>query len=101
MNAIYARIVLPVKQIDITSEQQRFIASEIKAGRFRDASEVLQAALVLLQKERKKKESLKEMIQAGAEQADGGQGILLTSPEAVRSHTKMLRQKVEKLLRNK
>ena len=89
---------MPVKQLALTAKQKRFIASEVKAGRYRSESEVLQAGLDLLQQQ-KKEQTLQEMIEAGIEDADAGRVIRFTSDEDLRQHTRSLLKKVDRKLR--
>ncbi len=92
---------MPVKQIDVTAKQQKFIAEEVKAGRYRDESEVLLAGLDLLLKERRQTETLKKMIQVGIDDADAGRGVVLKSRADLKSYgdrilKKALKTKVSK-----
>jgi putative addiction module CopG family antidote len=73
---------MPVKQIDLTAKQARFISSEIKSGRYRDESEVLQAGLELLARKKRsesKRQTLRELIQPAMDELDAGLGVKLNS----------------------
>lgn len=89
---------MPVKQLTLTAKHKRFIASELKAGRYRSESEVLQAGLDLL-RQQKKEQSLQEMIEAGINAADAGRVIRFTSEADLRKHTRALLKKADRKLR--
>ena len=41
---------MPSRSVDLTPEQDAFVADEVAAGRYRNANEVLRAAVTLLQR---------------------------------------------------
>lgn len=94
---------MPVKQVDVTTRQQRFIASQIKAGRYRDENEVLRAGLALLEKQQRvqKRETLAEMIKKGEDDVLAGRVTSLTSSDEIRDHGKRMLDKVIKRSRTK
>ncbi len=87
---------MPVKLFDVTAKQLRFISAEIKAGRYRDENEVLQAGLTLLQKQHKQRQTLTEMIHKGIDDADAGRGVTLKSPDEIKAFGKRVLKKVLK-----
>jgi antitoxin ParD1/3/4 len=70
---------MPTRNINLTEHFDQFVAKEIEAGRYRNASEVLRAGLRLLeQQKREDKEKLKllrSLAQEAFGQLDQGQGI--------------------------
>ncbi len=84
---------MTVKQLGLPVRMQRFIASEIKAGRYRSEQELIQAGIKLLEQEQKvmqKQSRLQEAIQKGIDQADRGQGVLLRSRDEISQFSKSL-----------
>lgn len=74
----------------LTDHHERFVNEQVAAGRFRDASEVFNAGLELLEasvKERGKEfEELSRAIEVGAKDLDEGRSILLEGSDALRDH---------------
>ena len=62
---------MPTRNISLTPEMDRFVATRIKKGRYANASEVLRAGLRALEEDEKedqaKLEALRMAIQAGEE----------------------------------
>ena len=48
---------MPVRQVELTEELDRFVANTVKAGRFRNADEVMQEALRTLEREEREDEA--------------------------------------------
>ena len=91
---------MPVKQLDLSAKQKRFIASEIKAGRYRDQNQILLAGLELLAKRQrieKKRAMLRELIQPALDQLDRGEGKTFHTREELSAHLDDLFQKAVKL----
>lgn len=67
------------RTLSFTPEQSAFLAKCVQSGRFQSASEVVRAALRLLedQEERRQAElqALRTMIQEGADQLDRGETV--------------------------
>ncbi|MFO0816089.1 MAG: type II toxin-antitoxin system ParD family antitoxin [Gemmatales bacterium] len=75
---------MPVKPIVVSAKQQRFIASEIKAGHYRSESDVVKAGLELLERQKRvalQREALKKEIQLGIDELDAGLGVTRSSRE--------------------
>ncbi|HEX5471699.1 MAG TPA: type II toxin-antitoxin system ParD family antitoxin [Lacipirellulaceae bacterium] len=70
---------MPTRNINLTEHFDQFVAKEIDAGRYRNASEVLRAGLRLLeQQKREEREKLRLLRSLAAEafdQLDQGHGI--------------------------
>ncbi|MFP4299355.1 MAG: type II toxin-antitoxin system ParD family antitoxin [Spirulinaceae cyanobacterium] len=65
--------------ITLNSEQQKFIQSQIKKGRYTDSQEVINKALELLEKQEQKYEQwlteTRQKVQVGIEQLERGEKI--------------------------
>jgi antitoxin ParD1/3/4 len=70
---------MPSRNVSLTQELDRFVAEQVSAGRFRNASEVLSAGLRLLeqqtQEEQEKLALLRSLASEGFGELDQGQGI--------------------------
>jgi antitoxin ParD1/3/4 len=70
---------MPTRNINLTDHFDQFVADEIEAGRYRNASEVLRAGLRLLelqkQEEREKLKLLRSLASEAFTQLDQGRGI--------------------------
>jgi antitoxin ParD1/3/4 len=70
---------MPTRNINLTNHFNQFVADEIAAGRYRNASEVLRAGLRLLelqkQEEREKLKLLRSLASAAFAELDQGRGI--------------------------
>jgi antitoxin ParD1/3/4 len=78
---------MPTRNVNLTRHFDRFVAQQIKGGRYRNASEVMRAGLRLLEQytleEDQKLELLRSLASQAFEQLDQGQGIELSSPRQV------------------
>jgi putative addiction module CopG family antidote len=91
---------MPSKKVDVTAEQHRFIASEVKAGHFPDEKSVVQAGLALLENQQRKaqqREALLKEIQIGIDELDAGLGTKLVGRKALREHLDKLERQANKL----
>lgn len=61
----------------ISANFEPFVEREVSSGKFRNPTEVVEAGLRLLQDRERRLEALRDEIQAGLENLDEGQGILL------------------------
>jgi len=50
------RNAMPIHQVELTPSHARFISKEVKSGRFRDESSVLEAGLRLLEEAKKREQ---------------------------------------------
>lgn len=70
---------MPTRNINLTSEMDRFVADQIKSGRYANASEVLRAGLRALEEDEKedqaKLEALRAAIQAGEDSGIAEDGV--------------------------
>lgn len=74
---------MPTRKVKLTDHFGRFIDELVQSGRFQDASEVMTAALRLLeeqvQEHRDKLKALRELAAEGFRQIDQGEGIQINS----------------------
>lgn len=72
---------MPTRNINLTDHFDQFVAGEIEAGRYRNASEVLRAGLRLLEQQKQEDEQrlarLRALAQEGFSQLDQGLGTRL------------------------
>ena len=70
---------MPTRNINLTERFDQFVAAEIEAGRYRNASEVMRAGLRLLEQQkhedREKLKLLRSLASEAFDQLDQGQGI--------------------------
>lgn len=80
---------MPTRNINLTEHYDRFVAEQIEAGRYSNASEVLRAGLRLLeeqkQTEAEKLKILRHLAAEGFKELDQGQGLSATTAKGVRS----------------
>jgi antitoxin ParD1/3/4 len=76
---------MPTRNVNLTEHFDQFIAEEIDAGRYRNASEVMRAGLRLLeqrmQEEQEKLVLLRSLASEGFQELDQGQGIEINSEQ--------------------
>ncbi len=72
---------MPTRNVNLTDHLDAFIAQEIGAGRFLNASEVMRAGLRLLEQQTREDEqtlaALRSLAAEGFQQLDQGQGVEL------------------------
>lgn len=70
---------MPIRNIDLTREQDEFVESIVRAGEYQDASEAIRDALRALQQRRKedalKLERLRLRIQTGIDDLEAGEFV--------------------------
>jgi antitoxin ParD1/3/4 len=78
---------MPTRNVNLTDHFDAFIANEIEAGRFSNASEVMRAGLRLLEQQaeeqRQRIERLRLLAAEGFSQLDQGLGIELAGREEI------------------
>lgn len=81
---------MPTRNVNLTDHFDNFIADEISAGRYRNASEVMRAGLRLLQEQASadahKLEMLRRLATEGLAQLQQGHGIEFTSSSDLARH---------------
>jgi len=74
---------MPTRNISLTEHYDRFVARQVKTGRYHNVSEVMRAGLQLLEQqseeETQKLEILRSLAREGIEQLDQGRGIEIRS----------------------
>lgn len=80
---------MPTRNIELTEHFDRFVAEQVEAGRYQNASEVLRAGLRLLERRTRAEEQklalLRELASDGFRTLDQGQGVSLSSVSELRN----------------
>lgn len=80
---------MPTRNINLTDHYDRFVAEQVRKGRFRNASEVMRASLRLLEQQtredREKLALLKSLAGEAFQQIDQGQGIEIAGEKQLTS----------------
>lgn len=97
---------MATQSIDIPEEQARFIRDMLAEGRYRDESEVIRAALQLLEREeaeyRENFEELRAEVQKGLDAIEKGRYIELNSKEEIDAYFEDVKRRgLERLAREK
>lgn len=89
---------MPTRNINLTDHFDTFVAREIDAGRYRNASEVMRAGLRLLEQQshedREKIALLKSLAKQAFQELDQGQGIELKGEAELATFVRKLGRKV-------
>ena len=84
-------------ELRLTDRFRGFIASEVAAGRYADESEVVNAALRLLERqtrdEEAKLERVRALVDVGIAQLDRGEGDVIESAEELQEYIAAIGQK--------
>lgn len=79
---------MPTRNINLTEHYDRFVAGQVDAGKYKNASEVLRAGLRLLeqqtQSETERLALLRKLAAAGFRSLDQGQGLSIASEGGLR-----------------
>jgi antitoxin ParD1/3/4 len=79
---------MPTRNINLTEHYDRFVAEQVDAGKYKNASEVLRAGLRLLeqqsQTDAEKVTLLKKLAADGFRSLDQGEGLSIESDENLR-----------------
>ena len=80
---------MPTRNINLTDHFDRFVADQVKAGRYRNASEVMRAGLRLLEQQTRedheKLQLLRSLATEAFEELDQGEGIEIRSEQQLKS----------------
>jgi antitoxin ParD1/3/4 len=83
---------MPTRNINLTEHFDRFVGEQIERGSYRNASEVMRAALRLLEQHSREQEQKIELLKSMASEAFGqidcGQGIEFDNPRQVENFIK-------------
>jgi antitoxin ParD1/3/4 len=89
---------MATRSVQLTERFNKFIDKQIEAGQFRDAGEVLQAGLRLLEEqaraEKAKLALLKKLAAEGFDQIDQGRGIVLENEQQLAEHINRIGERV-------
>ena len=76
---------MPTRNINLTEHFDQFVEKEIKAGRYRNVSEVMRAGLRLLEQQAREDRAqlalLRSLASEGFQELDQGKGIKLDSDQ--------------------
>ncbi len=96
---------MPIHQVDLTPSQARFISKEIKSGRFRDESAVLEAGLKLLEQKKERQveklKTLRALAKEGFDELDQGLGIVLHGEDELRQYIRKLGKQASAAVKRK
>jgi antitoxin ParD1/3/4 len=85
---------MPTRNVNLTEAFDDFVADEIAAGRYRNASEVMRAGLRLLQQRQaedaEKIAALRRLARVGIDQLDQGHGVEFTTVAQLSAHVQGL-----------
>ncbi len=87
--------------LQLSDKQKRFVAQEIKSGRYRTENEVLLAGLELMarkQRVERKRQAIRELIQPAIDELDAGKGVTLRTYAEIDDYFKDLRQRAHEIL---
>lgn len=91
---------MPTRNVSLTEHFNEFVDEQIRAGRYRNASEVLSAGLNLLEKEAEKHRAqltvLRYLAQKGLDELDQGQGIEIENDEQLSELISKIRKRVQR-----
>ena len=91
---------MPMRNVNLTSHYDEFVADQIAVGRYRDASEVMRAGLRLLeqqtQEEQEKLSLLQRLASESVKQLDQGQGVELHGRQQVESFISRIGRRASK-----
>lgn len=91
---------MPTKNVNLSAPQAKFIQQSIKKGDYRNASEVVRAALQLLQKQEKeyqtKVAALRQMVKEAERSYERGEGVTLRSRDELHDYLDGLAAKPRK-----
>lgn len=62
---------MPTRNVNLTRELDRFVATKVKSGRYENASEVVRAGLRTLEREEREYEAKLTALQAAIDEGDG------------------------------
>jgi antitoxin ParD1/3/4 len=84
---------MPTRNVNLTEELDRFVASEIESGRYENASEVVRAALRTLEHDKQEHEAKLAALRAAIDEGDSS-GIVEGDPfKRVRQALKLPQKK--------
>ncbi len=78
---------MPTRNINLTEHFDRFVETQLSSGRFNNASEIVRAALLLLEEHHQEREAklkaLRQAAKQGFDEIDQGKGIVLRGKKAI------------------
>lgn len=84
---------MPTRNVSLTDELDRFVLEKVESGRYENASEVVRAALRILEREEQEYETRLATLRAAIDEGDSG-GVAEGDPFArVRKTLKLRKQR--------
>src|SRR5947208_2234590 len=78
---------MPTRNINLTDHFDRFVENQVSSGRYSNASEIVRAALRLLEEQNQVREAklkaLRQAAKQGFDEIDQGNGIVLKGQRAI------------------
>lgn len=91
---------MPTRNINLTDHYEGFIAEQVTSGRFQNASEVVRAALGIMEQKTAeddaKIEALRNAVMVGVEQYERGEYITIDSDEGLDRYFEKLADRVDR-----
>jgi len=84
---------MPTRNVNLTDELDRFVLAKVKSGRYENASEVLRAALRILEREEQEYEAKLAALKTAIDQGDASGPAEGNSFARVRQALKLSRKK--------
>lgn len=88
---------MPVHQVVLSEHHEALISDLVDSGQFRDANEVVEEGLRLIEADRKihadKEQKMREAVQAGLEDLNNGRSASLRDRAEIASHIRELGKK--------
>jgi antitoxin ParD1/3/4 len=96
---------MPTRNINLTDRYDQFVAEQIEAGRFRNASEVMRAGLRLLENQTREDEEKLKVLRAlaaeGFADLDQGRGTVLSSRRELEDFVNRLGRRAAKAVKGR
>jgi antitoxin ParD1/3/4 len=88
---------MPIRNVVLSEQDEALIANLVETGKFRDASDVMQEGLRMVEASRKqeavKEEEMRNAIRAGLDDLDQGRFVTLSEKNETASHIRSLAQR--------
>ena len=89
---------MPTRNINLTEHLDEFVERQVASGRYSNASEIVRAALRLLEQENQEQQAklraLRMAAKQGFDEIDQGKGITLNGDKAVKQFVKKIEAEV-------
>lgn len=96
---------MPTRNVNLTDRYDRFVQRQVSDGRYKNVSEVMRAALHLLEQQSREDHEklalLKSLAAEGFDQLDQGQGIELHGPRALTQHIERIGKRAAAMVKRR